>query len=201
MLPSGFAVLLPPWLLLESTHIPARLEDREDRLRLVNSLAIRNIEEGTGGPFAAIVTNRATGALQAMGVNLVLDSKLSGMHAELVALQLANRASGQWDLGDASGPGSVLTSNAQPCLMCLGAAFWAGVGSLEFGLSAHELELLTGLDEGPLPANWEAECAARGIEVHGGLLTAELATVFGEYARRVAAGEIAEESGRRRIGS
>lgn len=200
MMPTGFAVLLPPWLLLEAAHIPPRLTERDDRLRLVNSLAIRNVEEGTGGPFAAIVTNGQNGTLQALGVNLVLESKLSGMHAEVVALQLANRALGSWDLGVQGGPGSVLTTNAQPCLMCLGAVMWSGIGSVEYGLSAHEVEVLTGFDEGPMPENWEAECARRGIEVHGGLLTAELATVFGEYARRVEAGEIARESGRRRMG-
>lgn len=197
MLPTGFAVLLPPWLLLESAHIPARLTDRDDRLRLVNSLAIRNVEEGTGGPFAAIVTDAQSGALQSLAVNLVLDSKLSGMHAELVALQLANRAAGSWDLGSPAGTGSILTSNAQPCLMCLGAVIWSGIGMVEYGLSAQEIEELTGLDEGPLPENWRDECARRGIEIQGGFLTAELAVVFGEYARRVDAGENAGESSRR----
>ncbi|GAA4364494.1 nucleoside deaminase [Paeniglutamicibacter cryotolerans] len=200
MMPTGFAVLLPPWLLLESTHIPSRLTERDDRLRLVNSLAIRNVEERTGGPFAAIVTDAETGALQSLGVNLVLDSKLSGMHSEMVALQLANRALGRWDLGARGGPGrSVLTTNAQPCLMCLGAVIWSGIGAIEYGLSARMIEELTGYDEGPMLPDWETECARRGIEVNGGQLTAELATVFGEYARRVASGEIAQESGLRRM--
>src|SRR4051812_36736327 len=52
----------------------------EERMRVVNRLAERNHREGTGGPFAAVVTDASTGEVLSAGVNLVLATNLSSMH-------------------------------------------------------------------------------------------------------------------------
>ncbi|GGN31987.1 hypothetical protein [Streptomyces fuscichromogenes] len=44
---------------------------------MVNRLAARNHQEGTGGPFVALVVETQTGRIRSAGVNLVLASGLS----------------------------------------------------------------------------------------------------------------------------
>jgi len=116
-LSAGFA--LPDWLRAEIAALPDRLPDPDERMRLVTSLAARNIAEGTGGPFAALVVESLTGEVVSVGVNLVLSSQLAIAHAEVVTLALAQSRVGSWNLG--AGAGRLLVVDAQPCAMCLGA--------------------------------------------------------------------------------
>src|SRR3979409_355035 len=48
---------------------------------------------------------------------------------------------------------ATLYSSAEPCAMCAGAIYWAGIGRLVYGLSEHRLRDLTGNHpENPHPA-------------------------------------------------
>jgi hypothetical protein len=90
------------------------------------------------------------------------------MHAEVMALSLAQRALDRWDLG-ADGAELELVVNWRPCVMCYGAAMWGGVRSLAIAGEGREVEELTGFDEGPMPADWVGEFERRGIRVSIGL--------------------------------
>ena len=122
----------------------------EDKVRLTNVLASRNHREDTGGPFAALVVDSATGVLVSAGVNVVLASGLSSTHAEVTALSLAQTRLGTWNLGAQGAPSLELVVNWRPCIMCYGAAMWSGVRRLVIAGDGPELETLTGFDEGPL---------------------------------------------------
>jgi tRNA(Arg) A34 adenosine deaminase TadA len=185
--PTGFALQSPRWLEAALADLPDALATPEDRIRAANVLALRNIEEGTGGPFAAIVTDGEDGLVVSAGVNLVIHSGLSAMHAEVVALQLAHAAAGTWDLGD-GGARRTLSINAQPCVMCLGAVIWSGVRAVEFAVASREVEALTGFDEGPIPAQWARELEGRGIDLTTGVLREESLAVLGEFRRRATEG-------------
>ncbi|WP_448811657.1 nucleoside deaminase [Agromyces bauzanensis] len=168
-LATEFSASLPVWLVDDLEGIAARpLGSVEERMALVNELADRNWRAGNGGPFAAIVVDRASGALVSMGVNVVLASGLSAMHAEMMALSLAQRALGRWDLG-ADGADLELAVNWRPCVMCYGAAMWAGVRALTIAGEGAEVERLTGFDEGPMPDDWAGEFERRGIRVSVGV--------------------------------
>jgi tRNA(Arg) A34 adenosine deaminase TadA len=39
---------------------------------------------------------------------------------------------------------ATLYSSAEPCAMCAGAIYWAGIGRLVYGLSEHRLRTVTG---------------------------------------------------------
>lgn len=49
--------------------------------------------------------------------------------------------------------------------MCFGAVLWSGIRSLAIAGAGLELEQMTGFDEGPMPSEWRAELAKRGIEL------------------------------------
>jgi tRNA(Arg) A34 adenosine deaminase TadA len=178
---TSFSLSLPEWLVAELDELPERLPTVEDRMALVNRLADRNFREGNGGPFAAIVVDAATGRLVSVGVNVVLSSGISAAHAEVMALGLAQRATGGWDLGGTPGTTLQLVVNWRPCVMCYGASMWSGIRQLVVAGSGAELERLTGFDEGPMREDWAEQFEARGIAVTQDVGREEALAVFRAY--------------------
>jgi tRNA(Arg) A34 adenosine deaminase TadA len=150
-------------------------------MRFAIGLARRNVREGTGGPFGAAVFERATGRLLGAGVNLVTFAGCSLLHAEVVALALAQQAAGTYDLGAPGLPECQLVSTVDPCAMCLGAVPWSGVAELVCGAAEEDARGI-GFDEGDKPADWEGALRARGLGVVRGLLREEARAVLQEYA-------------------
>jgi tRNA(Arg) A34 adenosine deaminase TadA len=72
---------------------------------------------------------------------------------------------------------ATLYSSAEPCAMCAGAIYWAGIGRLVYGLSEHRLRAVTGNHpENPtldLPCRDVFRSGQRATEVIGPLLEAE----------------------------
>jgi tRNA(Arg) A34 adenosine deaminase TadA len=185
-----YRVALPPWIDDELADVPPVIPGRENRMRLVHRLADRNWREGNGGPFAALVAEQDTGRIISVGVNVVLASGVSSAHAEVVALGLAQRASGGWDLGGEGLPASELVVNWRPCVQCYGATMWSGVRGLVVAGEGPELEEITTFDEGPLGADWAEQFEARGISVTRDVLRDEALAVFRGYRDAVDAGGI-----------
>lgn len=159
----AFEITLPVWVqpLLEKkgTLFP----DEKQRMGLVLALAKRNVEEDSGGPFAAAVFEAPSGRLVAAGVNRVVDCRCSSAHAEVVALSLAQKRLGVYDLGGIGLPVHELVVNWRPCAMCFGAVLWSGIRKITIAGAGPELEELTGFDEGPIHPHWREELADRGI--------------------------------------
>ncbi|POH70364.1 CMP deaminase [Cryobacterium zongtaii] len=176
-----FTLALPSWLTELMPGLPQTLPTLDERMALVNSLAARNYREGNGGPFAAIVVDAGTGELVSVGVNVVLSTGVAGAHAEVMALGLAQRATGSWDLGADPARPLELVVNWRPCVMCYGATMWSGVRRLVVAGSGAELETLTGFDEGPMREDWAEQFEARGITVVQDVGRDEALRVFREY--------------------
>jgi len=92
---------LPHWLDDFVSAWKEPLESEEQRMHLAVTLAAENVRHHTGGPFGAIVVEEQGGRLLGVGVNLVTALELSMAHAEMVAISLAQSASGNWNLGAA----------------------------------------------------------------------------------------------------
>jgi tRNA(Arg) A34 adenosine deaminase TadA len=84
----------------------------------VIALAVENVREGRGGPFAALVL-RGDEVL-AEGTNLVTSTSDPTAHAEIVAIRAACRKLGDFQLS-----GCDLFTSCEPCPMCMGAIYWA----------------------------------------------------------------------------
>jgi tRNA(Arg) A34 adenosine deaminase TadA len=156
---------LPPWV---EHFAAAAFGDShptvEQRMAMVIELSRRNVEEGTGGPFAAAVFDRSTGRLVAPGVNLVVGAGSSIAHAEIVALVLAQQVVGRYELAAPGLAQHELVASTEPCAMCLGAIPWSGVRSLVCGARDEDARAI-GFDEGAKRADWPQELRRRGIEV------------------------------------
>ncbi len=72
-------------------------------------------------------------------------------------------------------------SSAEPCAMCAGAIYWAGVGRLVYGMSEHDLKAVTGNhSENPtldLPCRTVFAAGQRNVEIIGPLLADEAAAL------------------------
>jgi tRNA(Arg) A34 adenosine deaminase TadA len=182
-LATSFSASLPDWLVSSLDELDVLLPTHEDRVALTNTLAARNHVEGNGGPFAAVVVDRATSRLVSIGVNVVLSTRKSSVHAEVMALSLAQEKTGAWDLGASELQDLELVVNWRPCTMCYGALVWSGVKHLVIAGDGPECEDLTGFDEGPMPADWIGELESRGISVTIGVLRDAAVEVFADYGR------------------
>lgn len=177
-----FTLRLPAWLraiTAEAVKVP--YADADERMRLAIELARRNVEAGTGGPFGAAVFEAGSGRLLSAGVNLVVAARCSVLHAEVVALILAQQRLGRFDLGGEGLPACELVTSAEPCAMCYGAVLWSGVRRLVCGARREDVERL-GFDEGPKPADWPSELQRRGIAVTRDVRRDEAAAVLARYA-------------------
>lgn len=149
-------------------------------MKLVTTLAQLNIQFETGGPFGAGVFRMDTHQLVAPGVNLVLSSKTSIAHAEIVAIMMAQQATGSHDLGASGLPLHQLVTSCEPCGMCLGAISWSGIRQVVCGARGSDAEAV-GFDEGPKPADWVTELERRGISVTSDIGRTNASAVLQQY--------------------
>jgi tRNA(Arg) A34 adenosine deaminase TadA len=94
-------------------------------------LSIDNVGSGRGGPFGAVVVKE--GAIVAEGVNQVTSTNDPTAHAEVVAIRDACRKLGVFDL-----QGCEIYTSCEPCPMCLGAIYWAGLARIYFANAAAD---------------------------------------------------------------
>lgn len=93
-------------------------------------------------------------------------------HAERVMMTRASQAYTPSFLA-----GCTMYTSAEPCAMCAGAAYWAGVGRVVYGLSESQLKAITGNHpENPtldLPCRIVFDAGQRKVEVVGPILCEE----------------------------
>ncbi len=172
---------LPKWLLRyqqsyqTSTDIEAQMDFLIDVSRL-------NIQYDTGGPFAAAVFEVDSGRLVALGLNLVTSKNLSILHAEMVALSLAQQSRRHYDLG-ATKPDLSLVTTCEPCAMCFGAIPWSGVRQVVSGATDADARAI-GFDEGPKPDDWQKALEERQIKVISGVNRDKAAAVLRAYVNQ-----------------
>ena len=156
---------LPDWIDAFLAEYPAVISSMETQMRFVLDLTERNIREKTGGPFGAAVFEQKSGKLVSVGVNVVIDQNCSAAHAEMMALMLAQKKIGHYDLGDARFPAHRLVTSGKMCAMCLGNVCWSGIKEVVSSAEPEDVERITGFDEGPTPPDYNDQLKLRGINL------------------------------------
>jgi tRNA(Arg) A34 adenosine deaminase TadA len=154
--------------------------DRE-KLELAIQLAQANVDHQSGGPFGAAVFAEASGRLLSVGMNSVTRLGNSNLHAEVLALMMAQERFGSHNLA-AGGEVHVLASSCEPCAMCLGATLWSRVSRLLWGARRTDAQELR-FEIGPMFADADATCASSGVELVRDLMRAEARQVLERYQR------------------
>jgi tRNA(Arg) A34 adenosine deaminase TadA len=153
---------------------PSQTEPDETWLRRCFDVARRSMANGNH-PFGAILVDGDGRVLLEME-NGYMPSHDGTAHAERL---LATKACTTYSAEILKA--STLYSSAEPCAMCAGAIYWAGIGRLVYGLSEHRLRRITGdHPENPtldLPCRKVFETGQRPVEVVGPLLEDEAAAL------------------------
>jgi len=104
----------------------------DDRYYLKQAVkaACGGIKEG-GGPFGAVIVR--DGKIISKTCNRVVLSHDPTAHAELLAIREASDILDSHDLSDC-----VLYASCEPCPMCLGAIYWAGIRRVVFASGRAE---------------------------------------------------------------
>ncbi|WP_282340811.1 MULTISPECIES: nucleoside deaminase [Pseudomonas] len=146
------------------------MTDHETLLRKSFDVARRAHENGTH-PFGAILVDADGKVLMEQGNAYLPDHDMTG-HAERVLMTRASTTYSPEFLANCS-----MYTSAEPCAMCAGAAYWAGLGRVVYGLSEARLKRITGNHpENPtldLPCRVVFDAGQRKVEVIGPLLEEE----------------------------
>jgi guanine deaminase len=105
--------------------------DKEYLLRAVE-IAGDGIKNG-GGPFGAVVVKDCK--ILAEATNRVVESGDPTAHAEILAIRKAASLLKSHDLSDC-----IIYSSCEPCPMCLGAIYWAGIKKVVYSCSRTDAE-------------------------------------------------------------
>jgi tRNA(Arg) A34 adenosine deaminase TadA len=148
--------------------------DHESFLRRSFAVAER-ARSHNNHPFGAILVDGGGEILLEVENGYLPDRDMTG-HAERL---LATAASKQFEpkfLADCT-----LYTSAEPCCMCAGAVYWAGIGRVVYGLSERRLKTITGNHaENPtldLPCRTVFAAGQRAVEVIGPLLEDEATAI------------------------
>lgn len=98
-------------------------------------LANESVERG-GGPFGAVIVK--DGEIVAGSSNSVTIDNDPTAHAEVNTIRQACKTLGTFSLS-----GCVIYSSCEPCPMCLGAIYWAGISKIFYGNTrkdAHDID-------------------------------------------------------------
>ena len=143
-------------------------------LRRSFDVARRSLTHGNH-PFGAILVDRNRNVLLE-AENGYMPAHDGTAHAERLLATLACTTLPAEVLRTAT-----LYSSAEPCAMCAGAMYWAGIGRLVYGLSEHRLRKFTGnhpeIPTLDLPCRAVFASGQRPTEVAGPLLEDEAAAL------------------------
>ena len=157
-----------------TTPDPEQQRLDEQFLRRSFDVARRSLTHGNH-PFGAILVGQQQQVLIEVE-NGYMPSRDGTAHAERLLATQACTALSPDVLAKAT-----LYSSAEPCAMCAGAIYWAGIGRVVYGLSEHRLRLVTGNHpENPtldLPCREVFKSGQRATEVVGPLLEDEAAAL------------------------
>ena len=139
-------------------------------MRRTFELAAKARDEGIH-PFAAILTDGEGNVLMEQVNAYLPDLDMTG-HAERVLMTRASKAYRPDFLNNCT-----MYVSAEPCAMCAGSAYWAGLGRLVYSLSEHSLKQITGNHpENPtldLPCRTAFESGQRAVEIIGPVMEEE----------------------------
>lgn len=177
-----FEFELPAWVQPFLAAYDQDFSTPEKRMALAIALSAENIKQSTGGPFGAAIFDNQ-GNLIAAGVNLVPSSNCSILHAEMVAIALAQKTLGRYDLSNAGQETYELAASTEPCAMCFGAVPWSGVKRLLCGARDEDARTV-GFDEGAKLNDWPTALQERGIQVTRDIQRDAATKVLNDYAKQ-----------------
>lgn len=152
------------------------MADTNDETLLRRAFDVARRAQANGNhPFGALLAG-PDGAVLMEQENGYLPERDMTAHAERLLASAASRRYRPAELARCT-----MVMSAEPCAMCAGAIYWAGIGRVVYGLSEKRLQRITGNHaENPtldLPCRTVFAAGQRQVEVVGPLLEDEAAAL------------------------
>ncbi len=100
-------------------------------MKIAYNEATEGMLSNDGGPFGAVIIQ--DNKVIATAHNEVLKTNDPTAHAEINAIRRASEQLGRFELSDC-----ILFVTCKPCPMCLGAIFWARIGTVYYGATEDD---------------------------------------------------------------
>ena len=94
-------------------------------MQMAIELSQYNVDKSLGGPFGAVIVK--DGMVLARSANKVVALNDPTAHAEIASIRLACQELGTFTL-----EGCEIYTSCEPCPMCLGAIYWAGIDKVYY---------------------------------------------------------------------
>lgn len=135
-------------------------------------------ENGTNHPYGAVIRFEDGSTMEAW--NTVAKKGDPTRHAEMTLMSKIFDSGMHWQKDQDKLRKATIYTSAEPCFMCAGAIFWAGIGRVVYAVSAEQIDQIykqyfpdTGNSQ--LPASAMGALATVGIDVRGPYLIEESA--------------------------
>ena len=140
----------------------------------------KRAREGGDHPFGSVLADAEGKLLMEQGNGFTSEGRDRTAHAERLLASRAARAYGLDFLARCT-----LYTSAEPCAMCAGAIYWAGIGRVVYGQTEKGLKEMTGAHEEnstlDLPCEIVFEAGQRPTEVVGPLLEEEAGALQADF--------------------
>ncbi len=140
------------------------------------AMAVEKCREGIAAgqtPFGCVIARGDE--ILAVAHNVVLAATDITAHAEVAAIRIACRQTGQILLEDA-----IVATTCEPCPMCMAALHWARVKTVYYGASIGDASL-AGFNELQLPAAELLRIGNSPVELVGGVLAEDCRELFAQW--------------------
>jgi tRNA(Arg) A34 adenosine deaminase TadA len=127
-------------------------------------------------PFGATLLSASGELLHVAGNTQNTSGDFTG-HAEMVLLREASMRLGREALR-----GTTVFASGEPCAMCSGTLFWAGVRRLVFAASQQDIADILGGDTLPITSREVLQLASRPVVVDGPFCKDEAVDVLRKYS-------------------
>ncbi|SHF82437.1 nucleoside deaminase [Pedobacter caeni] len=127
-------------------------------MKLAISLSEKNVTEGLGGPFGAVIVK--DGKIIAKSGNKVTTTNDPTAHAEVAAIRLACKKLKTFDLS-----GCLVYTSCEPCPMCLSAIYWARIDTIYYANTKVDAANI-GFDDKFIYDEIEKPMSKRSLPIH-----------------------------------
>ena len=148
-------------------------EDRVFMQRAIELSERTSLIDSAGGVFGAVIVQ--DGKILAEGANRVLAENDPTWHGEIEAIRNACRAQGSFKLRDAT-----LYTSAEPCPMCMAAAYWAGIKTIYYAATNEDALQYGDFDDSMIYSELKKPAAKRSIAMRR-IMREEAVKVWKKY--------------------
>ena len=135
-----------------------------------------SLVDSAGGVFGCVIVQ--DGQIIAEGANRVVAENDPTWHGEIEAIRKACKSQGSFKLRNAT-----LYTSAEPCPMCMAAAYWAGIKAVYYAAQVEDALEYGGFDDSMIYSELKKNDEDRSIPTKQ-IMRAEAVEVWKKYAQK-----------------